>query len=59
VTRRKNLICPVCGFGRLIDAAENTCSELKAEKEIDIQWVPDYFQKCPKCKNQIGIKKVS
>ena len=57
--KRKPLTCPVCGFRRLIDSSYATLTELRAEKDIEGLWIPDYFQKYPKCKNQIGIKKVS
>lgn len=56
---KKRLVCPVCGFKRLIDADVRNKSELKAEKEVSDLWIPDYYQKCPGCKNQIAIKKVS
>ena len=56
---KKRLSCPVCKFKRLIDADENNHSELRAEKDISNGWTADYYQKCPQCKNQIGIKKVS
>lgn len=55
---KKQLVCPVCGFGRLIDASVDNVSELKAESEITEDWKPDYFQKCPQCKSQIGIRKI-
>lgn len=55
---KKQLVCPVCGFKRLIDARSNSISELKAESDINEGWEPDYFQKCPQCKNQIGIRKI-
>lgn len=55
---KKQLACPVCGFGRLVDASVDNESELKAEIDIDEDWKPDYFLKCPQCKNQIGIRKV-
>lgn len=58
IIHKKQLKCPVCNR-RLIDAQEDTESELVPEKEIKSGWVPDYFQKCPSCKNQIGIRKVS
>lgn len=57
--KRKKYECPVCGFDRLIDADVQNKSELKAEKDIPKGWIPDYYQKCPRCKNQIGIRKVS
>ncbi len=58
-TKKKQLECPVCGFQRLIDADENNMSELIAEESMPEGWHPDYFQKCPNCKKQIGIRKVS
>lgn len=57
--KKKKIPCPLCGFSRLIDADENNESELYAEKDMPLDWQPDYFQKCPHCKNQIGIRKVS
>ena len=56
---KKKLSCPVCNFNRLIDADESTMSELVPESSIVPGWIPDYYQKCPVCKNQIGIKKLS
>lgn len=56
--KKKKIACPLCGFSRLIDADENVKSELKPESEITDAWHPDYIQKCPQCKNQIGIRKV-
>ena len=56
--RKKQLPCPVCGFRRLIDADESNESELVPESQIEDGWHPDYFQKCKKCGNQIGIRKV-
>ena len=57
-TSKKHLPCPVCGFGRLVDASADNISELRAENSIAEDWEPDYFLKCPQCKNQIGIRKV-
>lgn len=59
IISKKQLACPVCGFKRLIDADTSNKSELVPEKEIKSGWTPDYYQKCPCCKNQIGIRKVS
>ena len=56
---KKRLCCPVCNFNRLIDADESTKSELIPESKIEPGWIPDYYQKCPVCKSQIGIKKLS
>lgn len=55
--KRIPLTCPICKK-RLIDTTENTESELIPEDKIQGNWLPDYFQKCPKCKNQIGIRKI-
>lgn len=57
--KKKKLSCPVCGFNRLIDADIDNQSELISEDKMPKDWQPDYFQKCPHCKNQIGIRKVS
>lgn len=55
---KKQLPCPVCGFKRLVDADQNTESELCEESQIRPGWKPDYYAKCKKCGNQIGIKKI-
>lgn len=55
---KKQLACPVCGFKRLVDADQNTKSELCEESQIKPGWRPDYYAKCKKCGKQIGIKKV-
>ena len=55
---KKKLICPECGFGRLIDADKDTKSELREESKIEAGWHPDYFAKCSKCGKQIAIRKV-
>lgn len=57
--RKRRIPCPVCGFERLIDADIDNKSELKAEKELSDDWIPDYYQKCPRCKNQIAIRKIT
>lgn len=57
--QKEHLPCPVCGFQRLIDVVVGVKTELVPESEIQPGWVPDVFQKCKICKNQIGIKKVS
>lgn len=57
--KKKQLQCPVCGFPRLIDSEAGTESEVVPEDKIQEGWHPDYFQKCHKCGNQIGIRKVS
>ena len=55
---KKQLKCPVCGR-RLIDAASGTQSELREEGKIQHDWIPDYIQKCSRCKKEIAIRKVS
>ena len=57
--QKKQLACPACGFKRLIDAEEHNISELISETKAPRGWIPDYFQKCPQCKSQIGIKKIT
>lgn len=56
--KKVKLMCPVCGFGRLVDADERTKSELCEESKIKPGWRADYFAKCKKCGKQIGIRKV-
>lgn len=56
---KRMLPCPECGFRRLIDADEHTKTETIAEVKMPQDWIPDFFQKCPQCKKQIGIRKVS
>ena len=56
---KKSLSCPVCGNRRLIDAPIFTESEMVPEDKIPIGWLPDYYQKCRRCKSEIGIRKVS
>lgn len=58
IMHKKKLVCPECGFGRLIDADVETKSELREESKIETGWHPDYFAKCSKCGKQIAIKKV-
>lgn len=55
---KKRLVCPECGFKRLVDADEFTQSELCEESKIQPGWRVDYYAKCKKCGKQIGIKKV-
>lgn len=56
--KKKKLICPECGFGRLIDSEKDTKSELREESKIEAGWHPDYFAKCSKCGKQIAIRKI-
>lgn len=54
----KKLMCPICG-ARIVDASEYTISELRVVEEKELKWVADYYQKCKKCKKEIGIKKLN
>lgn len=54
-----SLECPICHFRRLIDTRKGCKSELKGMRDFPENWVPDYYQKCPSCKQEIGIRKVS
>jgi|GEM_PF-1798963 len=56
---KKSIACPVCGSERLIDTAVDTRSELMEESKMPSGWNPDYFQKCWRCKKEIGNKKIS
>ena len=53
ITIKKQLACPVCGFNRLVDASQNTKSELSEESQIKPGWRPEYYAKCKKCGKQI------
>ena len=57
--KHESLICPVCGFKRLIDTGQGCKSELKKIDYDTSEWQADYYQKCKRCKNEIGIRKVS
>ena len=57
-TKKKILKCPLCG-ARLIDSAKNIVTELTPQGNAECEKVSDYYQKCNKCKQLIGIKKVS
>ena len=58
--RRRNrprLPCPACAFERLIDTGEFIRSKTYASEDegyLDA----DYYQKCSKCKADIGIKRI-
>lgn len=56
VAMRRQLSCPVCGQ-HLVDADDNTKSQVRPVQK-NSKWIPDYYQKCPRCKNDIGIKTV-
>ena len=51
------LKCPECG-ARIIDEVEGCKTELIAKKKLPVGWTPDYVQKCQRCKQEIGIRKV-
>ena len=56
--KKSSVVCPVCGFKRLIDNRSGVISETYQEGTYPDGWVPDYIQKCKRCKNEIGIKKI-
>ena len=56
--RKKSIACPSCGYKRIGDAFEGTKYEAFPEEKIPDGWVPDFFHKCPKCKREIGIRKI-
>lgn len=55
--QKKHIQCPLC-HGRIIDANEKIKTMVLTEDDIKLGMTADYFSKCPKCKNEIGIKKV-
>jgi len=54
---RKRIPCPACPFERLIDAGEYIRSKTYAPGD-EGYLEADYYQKCSKCKADIGIKKI-
>jgi transcription elongation factor Elf1 len=54
---KKKLVCPVCG-ARLVDAGEGVRSEVVVLKKGNKSKNPDYYLKCHKCKNEIGVRKL-
>lgn len=47
--------CPVCGKGRVIDAAAGTDRSRLRLYGPEQAEKAEFFSKCPKCGNQIGI----
>ena len=47
--------CPVCGKGRVIDAADGTDTSRLQLYGPDQAEKAELFSKCPKCRMQIGI----
>ena len=54
-----SISCPICGCSRLIDTSKKVISEVFPLDKSPNDWIPDYIQKCHKCGNKIGIKKIS
>ncbi len=55
LSRTRAVRCPVCGRGRVIDAAAGVdlgCLRLYGPEQAD---KAELFSKCPKCGLQIGI----
>ena len=54
-TDRIPVYCPLCSKGRIIDAATTanlSCITLYSPLQADLA---DWFSKCPKCGEQIGL----
>jgi len=49
------LKCPKCGR-RVIDTENGVKTEIRVIQD-QIDWVPDFYTKCWKCKTELGIKK--
>ena len=53
--------CPVCGFGRLLDSSADIITDILVATSFDESekngWKPDFFAKCPKCKNEFGYRR--
>lgn len=56
--KKKTLLCPICGRGRIIDESEYTESEVRAVSDDD-PWPADYYAKCNVCKGTVGVKKLN
>lgn len=54
--KRIQIKCPFCKY-RIIDSNADINTRTGPEEEAP-GWIPDYIQKCPRCKKQIGLKKV-
>ena len=52
-----SIICPNCGFRRLIDSGMFTVSETFIPGQNGYESA-DYYQKCSRCNEEIGIKKL-
>jgi uncharacterized protein (DUF983 family) len=56
--KRKPLLCPNCGKGRLIDENVDTISEVRVVAGND-SWEADYYAKCNVCKTEVGVRKLN
>jgi len=52
-----SLACPCCGWHRLIDTGKRTRSRTISPNDPEHPDA-DYYQKCPRCGEQVGIKKI-
>lgn len=52
-----SIICPNCGFRRLIDTSRFTVSDTFIPGQSGYESA-DYYQKCSRCNEEIGIKKL-
>lgn len=50
-----SIICPNCGFRRLIDTSRFTVSDTFVPGQNGYESA-DYYQKCSRCNEEIGIK---
>lgn len=55
VKRTHAVRCPVCGKGRVIDAAADVVRAPAPHTARSMRTMAELFSKCPKCGLQIGI----
>lgn len=55
--KKKALLCPKCGRGRLIDESARIKSEVRVVD--DDEWPADYYAKCVVCKAEVGVRKLN
>ena len=57
--QRHRSACPFCDSKSLVVVRNGVKVESYAEEDMPPVWMPDIFLKCPKCKNQIGIRVIN
>lgn len=55
--KKRALLCPRCGRGRLMDESVSIKSEAHVI-DADDAWPADYYTKCTVCKAQVGVRKI-